>query len=231
DSTGPDYVDLDKGTTNPKYASVTSGTYARPNPGAGNDYAILFDGDDDYLFTATTLNNPGVNMGSEGMQMWVYPRADNLGVTGQAIVFDTGNVGGPAISESGHWTQISFGHIDLATTVPVVANQWAHVAQHVYRHADALAPDLVPGSGNARTYTSVMYVNGVAVSANNDNDLGAETSGGFLIGAADAALPGAAVAPTAFFSGVIDELEVYTSAADEFDLFADNDWIAARIAQ
>ncbi len=222
------FIDLDA-VGNPVYASLSSGPYLRTNRGAGNNYGILFDGDGDYASNSTVLNNVGSG-GSQGMQLWAFPTATNLGVTAQVLAFDTVNGGGPGITANGFWSQINSGHSDLGGTVAVVPNQWVHVAQHIFLDTDANSPDVVPGTGAARAFTSVIYVNGVAVSANNDIDLGpTQTSGAFVVGAADQAPPASAIIPTAFFSGVIDELKVYRSDANAFDLMTDNDWIAAAL--
>jgi hypothetical protein len=214
----PTFADLAQAGS-PVYASVASGPYARPG---ASGFGIRFDGTDDVL-TGSPLNSLSTTQ-SQGMQMWVYADSAKLGNGRQVIVSDTSNTGGPAITASGMWTQINSNHAndtDVEASVPVVGNTWHHVAQHIWRNVDTAAPEVVPGTGTATAFTSVLYVNGVAVSANNDGSVTASV-GTFQVG-------GYGNTPGDFFQGVVDELELYTSAANEFDLFADNEFIAAAI--
>src|SRR5690606_1077578 len=118
--------------------------------GAGNDYAVHFDGSDSYL-TGPALNELAEST-PQGMQRWVYADSAKLGQGRQVIVSDTFNVGGPAITSSGLWTQNFSNHpnqTDIAATVPVVGNTWHHVAHHIWFNSDTAAPDIVPGTGAA----------------------------------------------------------------------------------
>ena len=203
----------------PVYRQITAGDVTAGHPGAVGTFGIAFDGTnyltDDGPFDAISGGT------SQGVQLWVYPSAAGLTTaSGQAIVFDTINAGGPAISPDGMWTQTNSIHTDLPGTMPVVGDTWHHVAQHIFLDTDAAAPEVI---GTARTYTSVIYVDGVAVSANNDNNVDPGTTV-FMIGAADDG-----GTKTRFFNGVLDELKAYTSAPDEFDLFTDNEFIASQL--
>ena len=168
----------------------------------------------------------------------------NLGSTGapgefQSIVFDTNLHGGPAINELGQWTQSNSDHIDgagaIQATVDVPAGDtWYHIMHHTYLAFDTSGSRIVPGSGGGRDFTTVMYVNGIAVSANNDNiPLGSGRD--LIVGAAEVADDSF----DHFFSGVVDDLEMYVYGDNSssggtnygtFELFADNAWIANEIA-
>ena len=213
-----EYNDLTQ-SGDPVYHQITAGDVTAGHPGAVGTFGIAFDGTnyltDDGPFDAISGGT------SQGVQLWVYPSAAGLTTaSGQAIVFDTINAGGPAITPDGMWTQTSATHTTLPGTVPVVGDTWHHVTQHIFLDTDAAAPEVI---GTARTYSSVIYVDGVAVSANNDNNVDPGTTV-FMIGAADDG-----GTKTRFFNGVLDELEVYTSGPDEFDLLSDNAFIAAEL--
>ncbi len=217
DSDG-EFQDLDD-ATGAIYHQITSGDVTAGHPGAVGSFAIELAGDDDMMFT-TSLNSAGDSV-SQGLQMWVLPHAAGIGAR-QSIVFDTSNAGGPAITASGFWSQSHSGHAadnDISGAVPVVADTWHHVAQHIYLRSDVDSPQLVRNSGGWLATTSVVYVNGIATSANNDTT--DTVAGEFIVGAS-----GTALEPVNFFDGIVDELEVYTSEPNEFDLFTDNDYIA-----
>jgi hypothetical protein len=116
--------------------------------------------------------------------------------------------------------------------------------QHVYANGAAGAPLVVPHSGAALPFTSIVYVNGVAVSANNDSNPASQATAGpraglLTVGAIEAAgSTGGALQFTNHYTGVIDDLSIYVYGDNTalggqnwgaFDLFEDNDWIAAQI--
>lgn len=279
DSEGPGgaYIDL-TAVNGPVYADVSLvGVGGRPG-GASGTYGARFDGTDDYM-TAIPLNrpdeleriiqldNPTANyprnyngLTGRGMQMWVYPEQAGIDSGNfQTIVMDTLYAGGPAIDQNGRWTQISSEHgagsAPVPATVQAVGNTWHHVMQHIYT-ADSLgAPRFIPGSGTPYEFTSVVYVNGIAVSSNQDSlpttrnypegnppTNSAPNFDHFLVvGASE--LPntdqGAPPLFGNFFNGVIDDLEMYVYGNNSsqggqnwgtFDLFRDNEWIANEIA-
>lgn len=204
------------------YHQITASDVSEGHPGPVGTFAVAFNGTSDFLFSDTILDSMGSGS-SQGMQMWVRPETANLGSTRQAIGYDSNNAGGPTVTAEGNWGQINSGiGNSIPATEAVVANQWYHVAQHIYLHSDSSAPDLVEGA--ARTFTSVIFVNGLAVSANNDNS--GTPAGDFMLGAS-----GDDSAAADFFSGVIDEVEIYSSAADAFDLYTDNDYVAQAISE
>ena len=229
ESAGGD-ADLVKGNPDgPIYAGVgPEGNF--PRAGASG-FAIEFNGTTDYLRSDSPLNiihtNGDTPTVTQGLQMWVYVKPDKLGVGRQALISDTLNTGGPVITASGLWSQNFSNHpLDshIEATVPVIPNVWHHVAQHIYLNSDANAPTVIPGSGDApHLYTSVVYVNGVAVSASNDSSTG-EGNGEFVIGAEGST-------PTNYFSGVIDELTIYTSGPNEFNLLEHNDFVVDFLPQ
>ena len=247
------YLDLTQ-SGSPTYQDVGPGDLARPGV-SGTEYGARFDGVDDRL-TGIPLNRPdnislvlpdypynydGIT--SRGVQMWVYPSAAKVGVAAQTILLDTWIMGGPQISADGKWTQANSGHstgnpgLTIPADVPVVGDTWYHVMQHVYNQDDPGAPQLISGGGGTN-HRAILFVNGVAVSANADN-IPAEadpTAGGYsgdlVVGAEDDGLGGF----TKHFQGVIDDLEMYVFGVNDvatdfgtFDLFADNAWIAQEI--
>ncbi|QDU55886.1 LamG-like jellyroll fold domain-containing protein [Aeoliella mucimassa] len=264
------YLDLAQAGS-PVYTNVATGTYARPGASSGS-LGILFDGTDDLLETGYPMNRPDelqfffdpeegypleyTGITGHGSQLWVYPSASAIGTTEspttyQSIFFDTIFTGGPAITPEGKWTQSNSYHVDGASGVggvpltdggvDVVGDTWYHVMQHVYINGDSGAPKLAPGSA-ARPFTSVIYVDGVAVSANNDNiNTGGDTAfvGKLVVGAAEFNGDGFVPDYSNHFNGVLDEMEMYVYGDNTseggmdygtFNLFEDNEWIAEQIA-
>jgi hypothetical protein len=204
------------------------------------------------------INYAGIT--GRGIQLWVYPTAASLGsaespTTFQSIVFDSIFSGGPAINEFGRWTQINSFHgatsegIAVPATVDVPAGDtWYHVMHHNYINGAAGSPRIVPGFTDIRGFTSVMYVDGVVVSANNDNvNTGGDPAfvGRLVVGASEVAGDGISIAIDNHYNGVVDNLEMYVYGNNEtgtpgnladgenwgtFSLFADNEWIANQIA-
>ena len=251
DEIGPSgaYLDLFE-SGSPVYLNVATGAKARPGAGAGA-LGVQFDGVDDFL-SGVPLNRPDelatllapavyphnyTGIKEHGLQGWVYP--DQAGITAgkfQSIVFDTILSGGPAINAEGKWTQINSQHADgtdgiasVPGTVSVTGNQWYHVMHHNY-----------PRGGD--NFRSVLYVNGIAVSATDDGiPTGGVTNftGKLVVGAAEIAGDGISPAYSNYFTGAVDNLEMYVAGDNTaqggqnwgtFDLFADNDWIASKIA-
>ncbi|MBN1853989.1 MAG: PEP-CTERM sorting domain-containing protein [Pirellulales bacterium] len=250
------------------YTNVGTSGLKRPGVGTSTAWGAKFNGVDAYL-SGTPLNRPDETVGptktgagpllydmpfnydgitARGLQMWVYP--DQAGLDAgkrQTVVMDTVAMGGVAITASGLWTQINDGHMndtDIAATVEVVGNTWHHVMQHVYHSTDPGAPKVLDGSGSSDLgFTGVVYVNGIAVSANNDtpnpNDLKTGSRTGLLtVGAEEVTLNTFA----SYFHGVVDDLEMYVFGDNSsqtgppagqnygtFDLFTDNDWIVNKI--
>ena len=259
DSMGPTnaYMDLEQQQTSgpdrrPTYQDVdSSGGLARPGATNGT-YGARFDGVDDYL-QGIPLNRPDElislapsfpldysNVTARGLQMWVYPDAAKVGTARQVVVMDTIAAGGVAITADGRWTQIFDGHADdtaIGGSASVTGNQWYHVMQHVYPTDDPGAPNVVAGSGSDDLgFSSVMYVNGIAVSASNDTpepgDLySGPRVGALTVGAAELVGDGLTLTAGDYFQGVVDDLEMYVfdDTYGTFDLFADNEWIANEI--
>jgi hypothetical protein len=261
DSVGPTnaYLDLTQ-FGNPVYANVGSGGLNRPGAGV-NTYGAKFDGVDDYL-TGIALNRPDeilnfaptfplnyTGISARGAQMWVYPNAATIGTRRQTILMDTIDAGGVAITASGKWTAINDGHFDdddITPTVNVVGNQWYHVMQHVHTSNTPGAPKVASASADLG-FTAVVYVNGIAVAANNDSRIVNESiagsrTGALFVGAEELPDPDG-TSPSAivgnYFDGVVDDLKMYVYGDNTaqggqnygtFNLFTDNDWIANRIA-
>jgi hypothetical protein len=172
-----------------------------------------------------------------GLQMWVRPSAAALGSVGtpttfQSIVADTEDSGGPAINAIGQWTQTNSNHADgtdgqtaIPASVSVPAGDaWYHVMHH---HQ--------PTSGNV--FASIVYVDGVAVSANLDT---IPTDSAFALAIGARQVSGTRAAPEFgnYFTGVVDDLEMYVFGDNTsqggtnwgtFNLFADNEWIKNAI--
>ncbi|MCA9260609.1 MAG: hypothetical protein KDA61_15460, partial [Planctomycetales bacterium] len=184
---------------------------------------------------------------ARGVQAWVYPDAAALGTHRQGVVFDTIAAGGISITADGKWTQVNDsktldGQIDA--TVPVNGNQWSHVMQHLYHSYDQGSPEVVRG----QPFVAVLYVNGVAVSLNSGNPTPGELDNGdrvgvLAIGAEEISGDGFSPAYDNHFKGVVDDVEMYVYGDNsyvesfppgmdygQFDLFADNGWIATQIA-
>ena len=229
----------------------------------GAGFGARFDGIDDVLSglaldrpeeflerTRTQYGNPTLTspidytgITARGLQMWVRPDAAGLNAgKRQTIVMDTTESGGVAITADGKWTQIFDSETDdgdIAATVAVAADTWYHVMQHIHPSNAAGAPTLLQGGESG--FTSVVYVDGIAVSASNDlHDAGDFNLGGRVgalsVGAAE--LADQDEDPTTadfgeFFDGTVDDLQLYiyqNPLGGPFDLFADNEWIANQIA-
>lgn len=140
----------------------------------------------------------------------------------------------------------------MPATVDVAGGDtWYHVMHHNYDALASTGPSVVAGSGGLNPFTSILYVNGIAVSANNDNintggDPGGDYLGQLIVGAAeiDTDNNGTVEGIGHFFQGVVDDLEMYVYGDNEtgqpgnlsdgedwgtFDLFTDNAWIAEEI--
>jgi hypothetical protein len=235
----------------PRYEDVGPSGLQRPGV-SGQEFGARFDGENDYL-TGIALNRPdglenrtggsyplnydGIT--SRGVQMWVYPDAAKIGTAPQTILIDSPIMGGPQISAAGNWTQANGGHSTddedggIPDSVPVIGNTWYHVMQHVYNANDPNSPRRITGSSGTN-HEAVLYVDGVAVSANFDN-IPTATTDPLVVGAQQDGEGGF----NSHFMGIIDDVEMYvfgdnTSQGGQdwgsFDLFADNEWIAMEIA-
>jgi hypothetical protein len=259
-------------TLGPKYANVGPTGLARPGATAGQ-FGAQFDGVDDVL-SGIGLNRPDETAGpsftgigpllfpfpfnydqitARGLQMWVYPDASALGTGRQGIVFDTQAAGGVSITADGKWTQSNDSKVadgQIPATVSVVGNQWYHVMHHIYPSSHPGAPHPVAdGPPFEQGFTAVVYVNGIAVSANNGFPSPGELDNGsragvLAVGAEE--IPGDGFTPefANHFRGVVDDLEMYVFGDNTgistspppgmnygaFELFADNAWIASQIA-
>ncbi|WP_197526740.1 LamG-like jellyroll fold domain-containing protein [Botrimarina colliarenosi] len=206
----------------PTYAQYgVGGNPAAPVPGAAsmNQFGIRFDGIDDYL-AAVNLNDPSVAApGSlvsystidRGMQLWVMPT--NLDGVAEYVI-DDADQHGFNITTAGAW--IAETREDRITTnVPVQPNTWAHVM-------------LVHDSVGLQA--SVMYVNGLAISS--QLPLYDSTSPVNLLVGANAEVDTGETqdpnlqTPPAFFSGLIDEIELFVTddgaLYGQFDYARDN---------
>jgi hypothetical protein len=257
DSKGPTgaFLDLTR-SGNPTYERVDA-TGGLNRPGASNgDFGARFDGEGDVLH-GFPLNRPDVLDGlvgggyplnytgitGRGLQLWVYPGSAALGSTGlpttfQSIVADTNRGGGPAINEFGQWTQISGNRIDgtngaaaVPASVDVTAGDtWYHVMHHNY-----------PRGGDS--FLTVLYVDGIALSANIATIRTTPDTGyvpKLAVGGAEVPNDGLSASYGLFFTGVVDDLQMYVFGDNSaqggqdygtFDLFSDNDWIADQITK
>lgn len=128
-----------------------------------------------------------------GIECWVKPTA-----LGSQVIAYNGSTGG---SGDGGWGIIIgsdnnyyglFGGVTTLGGVPATANVWTHLA-------------LVRASG-----TATLYVNGVAAGTTNTATPISPTAGGFALGAPPQS-------PTSqFFTGLIDEVGVFTFGAGQF---------------
>ena len=265
DSNGPTGAFLDVTQSGgPTYQDVGPGGLGRPGAAAG-DFGAKFDGTDDLLW-GVPLNRPDETAGptpvgigplvidypfnydtitARGAQMWVYPDAAKVGAARQVVLMDTIAAGGVAITADGNWTQINDGHAndtDIPGSVAVTGDQWYHVMHHVYPSGSSGAPLVVSGSDLG--FTGVIYVDGIAVSANNDTPSPGDPTAGsrvgrLTVGAEEISGDGVDPVYDSYFQGVVDNLEMYvfgdnTAVGGQdygtFDLFADNAWIANEIA-
>ncbi|MGI9457935.1 MAG: PEP-CTERM sorting domain-containing protein, partial [Aeoliella sp.] len=244
DPTGS-FIDLDL-AGDPRYVDVS--TLGSGRTGIG----IQFDGTDDNL-NGVPLNRPDelsslpccgsypfdyTGILGHGSQGWVYPAASALGSSGspttfQSILADTELTGGPAINDVGQWTQINSNHADgvsngvapMPATVDVAAGDtWYHFMHHNN-----------PTGGD--NFQSVLYIDGIAVSANLDpipTTGVANQLGQVVIGAAEVNGDGLTPAYGNHFTGAVDDVNMYVFGDNgtnygTFDLFADNEWIATEI--
>ena len=278
DETGPSagpapdlggFIDLVvPGESNLSHTGATyTDTSSRPLSGGAGSFGIKFDGTDDVV-SGIALNIPeeliaritpstypfefnGIT--TRGLQMWVRPDQAGLDAgTRQVIVMDTVAAGGVAITADGNWTQVNDGHATdtgIGATVAVAGDTWSHVMQHGYLSSATGAPTIVPGSGAADAgITSVLYVDGIAVSANNDLPaLGDFDAGGRVgvlsLGATeltDQDGDNLTADYGEFYDGAVDDLELYVFGDNSdsggqdygtFDLFSDNEWIVNEISK
>ncbi len=187
----------------PVYVSISG---SRPVAAAtSNNWAIQFDGSDDYLL-GPNLGNPSQSIahtsGGEnyagitdrGYQVWAKPLA--LPSAGSVVVVDDGEEFEFRMTTTGFWMPETR-NIAQTSAIPVTLGAWAHLAQ--------VRPN---GDGGG----SLSWVNGVAAaSQTGDYNQGATT--GLVVGAnaAPDGLGGTAVPPDAgsHFNGLIDEVELF----------------------
>ncbi|MCA9236210.1 MAG: hypothetical protein KDA44_12115 [Planctomycetales bacterium] len=176
----------------------------RPIPAVtNNNWAIQFDGVDDYLL-GPNLNNPSQSIaqttGGEnyagiedrGYQFWVKPQS--LPATGSAVMVDDGEEHEFRVTSTGFWSPETRNSA-LTTTTAATLNVWTHISQ--------VRPNGVAGG-------SLSWVNGIAVaSQTGDYDLLGTT--GLVVGAnaSPDGVGGTTIPPVAYFNGLIDELELF----------------------
>ena len=242
DDIGPSgaFIDLFQ-VGNPTYVDVFSGANARTGTSSG-DLGVQFDGSN--FLRGVPLNRPDrvvdrlpsypidyTDIRGHGMQMWVYPDQAGLDAgTYQSVVFDTIQSGGPAIDGSGNWTQSNSGHTNtdpVPASIPVVGDTWYHVMHHHYPLG--LAGD---------NFVSVVFVDGIAVSANEDvigNPDDTLYTGDLVVGALEQPNDGLTPLYGEFFQGAVDELDLYVYGSNgsanygDFNLMLDNLWINDQI--
>jgi hypothetical protein len=214
----------------PTYMSVTD----RPDLSTGqSSIALQFVGTNrEHLFTLNALGTPSESISStagggtldysnlldRGFQFWTKPTAVPApqpasaggGFADAHIVMDTNNHGA-ILNIDGKFTMrySNTDYVGVGAMAQAVANQWYHVM--------VVRPSVPIGFGN----TSVMYVNGVAVSAavgdyqreppppppNPDND---PDSARLTIGAnSEVAAQSAENVTKNYFSGIVDDLEMF----------------------
>jgi len=241
DSLGPtgSFQDLlavsNGGAALPTYADVST----RPGSTAGS-LGIAFDGVDDYL-NGYSLGLPPLSRGTingggsgtlnyngvyqRGFQLWVKP---NSGATAaQHVVMDT-TQHGLRITAGGNWASVYAG-TEVNSNVPVSFDQWSHVMVAI--------PDI------AQPYRGVLYVNGVAIAANQANySTSATINAQALIVGANSDANGTLIGTTNFFRGTLDDLKMFiwgrgynsTSGAftdfGTFNFRTDNAYAAANLS-
>jgi hypothetical protein len=208
DSQGPtgSFQDLlalaNAGGALPTYADVSS----RPGATPGS-LGIVFDGADDYLsgFSlgfppisrgtvrgggAGTLNYDGVYQ--RGFQLWMNPQSG--ATAAQHVVMDT-TQHGLRITAGGTWSMVYAG-AETNSNVAVTFNQWSHVMVAI--------PDIT------NPHRGVLYVNGVAIAANQANySTSATVNAQALIVGANTDANGTLVGTTNFFRGTLDDLNMF----------------------
>jgi len=268
-------LSVPSGGGTPSFVNVNTGPLARPGTSVG-DRGVQLDGVDDVL-SGIPLNRPDETAGpsftgigplifgfpfnydtitARGMQMWVYPDASAIGneaspKTRQGIVFDTITAGGVSITADGKWTQVNDSAVTdgvIEATVPVIGDRWYQVMQHIYPSGAPGAPKLASGFLTEAGFTSVVYVDGIAVSVINGNPAPGEQDNGMRVGVLAVGaeeISGDTFTPAFdnYFQGVVDDLELYVFGDNSsvstfpsgqdygtFNLFSDNNWIVDQIA-
>jgi hypothetical protein len=185
----------------PVYVNIAG---SRPVPAAnGNNWAIQFDGSDDYLFGAN-LNIPSetdssvigvedyTGLTDRGYQLWAKPTA--LPATGAAYVLDDADQHEFRVTSTGFWSPETRDDIQVTTTA-VALSAWTHLAQ--------VRSGGVAGGSKA-------WVNGRAV-ASQTGDYPTSLAD-LIIGAnAEGDGVGGTLAPAAgtFFAGLVDEIDMF----------------------
>ena len=197
------------------------GNPSAPLPGAAsmNSFGIMFDGVDDYL-AAINLNDPSISApGStityatqnRGMQLWVYP-TDIDGVA--EYVIDDADQHGFNINTAGGWlSEIRDDRVNSG--VSAVQDAWTHVMLVRDTETQGAVVFYVNGLASV-THTAIYDGNdstNLLVGANAEDDAGTTQD------------PDAQTPPT-FFSGIIDEIEIFVTdegtSLGAFDYTTDN---------
>ena len=200
----------------PMYVNIAG---SRPVPAAtSNNWAVQFDGVDDYLIGAN-LNIPSesqaaisggenyAGISDRGYQLWAKPVA--LPTTGNAFVIDDADQHEFRVTSTGFWSPETR-NAAQTSTASVALNTWTHVAQ-------------VRPNGNAGG--SLAWVNGVAVVSQTGDYPSSLT--GLVIGAnattdgvGGTLIPGAGT----YFAGLIDEIDMFVLGGTygAFSYTADN---------
>jgi hypothetical protein len=158
-------------------------------------------------------------------------------VAAQHIVSDT-TEHGVRITAAGRWA-MQYDDVEVAAPADiaegaVINNQWSHVMVVMPKKP------ATPTGG----YTSVMYVDGLAVSAQNGNyDRSVATQAEALVVGANTNATPANVGNATWFKGVVDEMEMFVMGKSydtatgtftdfgTFSLLSDNDWMLANRSQ
>lgn len=187
----------------PVYVNIAA---SRPVPSVTtNNWAIQFDGVDDYLI-GQNLNIPSesyaavyggenyAGISDRGYQLWVKPTA-LPGATFASRVLDDGEQHEFRFTSDGLWSPETRNDV-VNSTATVTLNQWTHLAQ--------VRPNGVAGG-------SLAWVNGVAV-VSQTGDYPTSLAG-LVIGANSApdGLGGTTEPPAAgsYFKGLVDEIDMF----------------------
>lgn len=177
-------------TVAPNLFSVGSPLYdSNVPPNYGGSSSVVFDGTN-FLHSDTVPTTANNNFGIEA---WVYPTDQDL-FNFVVSNGNTNNAGWGIMMEGGVWKIAHMGTGILATSAPVVLNEWTHVA-------------LIRDAG-----VSTLYVNGIA-QPEILTSAPISPANSYTIGANE-------LSPDTFegqFKGLIDYVRVFTFEANSFD--------------
>lgn len=214
--------DLDFASGDPRYADLTLAPYATNKPAAVGNWGAKFDGDGDSVQRAATGHLTPLGTADIGISLWAFPHG---GSNRQTLYFNDVNNVGISITADGVWTQIISAHsndTDIAGRLAAASEEWVHLMQHTYVTNAPGAPEVVTGTSDGSTaFTTVLYVNGVAISAHADNHT-VSTGAALLMGAENPANPQNS------FNGVLGDAKLYNT--NSFNLFMDNESLVQQIA-